>query len=94
MTESVEPTALAHFQKLLAEAGRSPAPESLRPAVCAIVEVMKAAGKNPDDIRRAIQSVCRESGLVSGEYVSGIRRGGAYEVVDRLITACIEKLFV
>jgi hypothetical protein len=86
--------ALEDLQKLLVETGRSPAPELLRPAVCAIVETLKAAGEGPEEIRLAIRSVCRESGFVSGEYVSGIRRGGAYEVVDRLITACIDKSFV
>jgi hypothetical protein len=59
-----------------------------------MVEEMKVMGKNPEAIRVAIRDVCRESGLVSGEYISGIRRGGGYDVVDRLITACIEKLFI
>ncbi len=94
LIETAKQPELADLAKLLAESGPTLAPDSLRPHVCAIVERMKAAGKSPEVIRLAIQSVCRDYGFVSGEYVAGIRRGGPFEIVDRLTTACIEKLFL
>ena len=94
-THGIDPEKLARFQTELAAAGKVPSsfPDSLKDAVCDIVDDMKANGKMPEEVIIEIRQVCLDAGMVSGQYTSGQNSRGIHGLVDKIISTCIERYY-
>lgn len=95
IADGTNPEKLARFRSELAAAGKFPSnyPDSLREAVCDIVDDMKAAGKRPEEVIIEMRQICLDAGITSAQYTSGQNSRGVYGLVDKIISSCIERYY-
>ena len=95
IADGVDPLKLSRFQSELASAQSAPDsyPESLKEAVCNIVDQLKANGKQPEEVIIQIRQLCLEAGISTNHYTSGQTNRGAAGLVDQIISSCIERYY-
>ncbi len=93
--KGVDPQKLARFQAELASAQKAPStfPDSLRVAVCEIVDALKANGKKPEEVIIEIRQLCLQFGVASNQYTSGQANRGIFGLIDKIISSCIEHYY-
>ncbi len=91
----IDPEKLKVFKARLTAADKLPAqfPDSLKEAVCDIVDDLKAAGKKPEEVIIVVRRLCLGAGLSSGQYISGPNNRAVQSLVDKIISACIERYY-
>lgn len=89
--DGIDPQKLQCFQTELATAQNAPStyPESLKDAVCDIVDELKAHGKRPEEIIIEIRKLCLDAGVSTNRYTSGQANRGIAGLVDKIISSCI-----
>jgi hypothetical protein len=93
--DSIGPGNLARLKAELAAVHNGPAgyPDSLKDAVCEVVDDLKANGKRPEEVVIEIRRLCLEAGLAANQYTSGQTGRGLAAIVDKIISTCIDHYF-
>ncbi len=91
----IDPQKLSSFRAELNRALEHPAafPDSLRESAWAIVDDMKASARMPEEVIIEIRRICSEAGLGDNAHAAGALNRGAHDLVDRLISSCIEHYY-
>ena len=93
--DGIDPQKLSRFQSELAAARNAPDsyPDSLKEAVCDIVDQLKVKGKQPEEVIIEMRQLCLESGISTNQYTSGQTNRGISGLVDKIISNCIERYY-
>jgi hypothetical protein len=95
IADGIDPQKLERFQAELEAVRNEPLsyPDSLKEAVCDIVDDLKANGKQPEEVIIEIRQLCLDSGISTNHYSSGQTNRGIAGLVDKIISSCIEHYY-
>jgi hypothetical protein len=95
VADSIGPGKLARLKAELAAVHNKPSayPDSLKDAVCDVVDDLRANGKRPEEVVIEIRRLCLEAGLAANQYTSGQTNRGLAAVVEKIISTCIDHYF-
>jgi hypothetical protein len=95
IASGISPEKLACLQAELAAVRSEPAnfPDSLKDAVCDIVDQLKANGKQPEEVIIEMRRLCLDAGISTNQYTSGQTNRGIPGLVDKIISTCIERYY-
>jgi hypothetical protein len=95
VADSIDPGKLARLEAELAAVHDKPGayPDSLKDAVCDVVDDLKANGKRPEEVVIEIRHLCLNAGFAGNQYTSGQKSRGLAAIVDKIISTCIDHYF-
>ena len=95
IADDIDPQKLARLQSELAAVRSEPAkyPDSLKDAVCEIVDDLKANGKQPEEVIIEIRQLLLQAEISTNQYTSGQTNRGISGLVDKIISSCIERYY-